>query len=48
MKKEVPARVTVILLAIAAGCCVFGWMNGEAHAVFVKAASICMECIGLG
>ena len=48
MKKEVPVRVTVILLAIAAGCCIFGIMSGEAHTGFVKAANICLECIGLG
>ena len=48
MKKEVPVRVTVILLAIAAGCCAFGVFLGEPHTIFVKAAAICLECIGLG
>lgn len=48
MKKQVPVRVTVILLAIAAGCCAAGVFLGEPGTVFTKAANICLECIGLG
>ena len=33
MKKQVPVRVTVILLAIAAGCCAFGVFLGEPHSL---------------
>ena len=40
--------LTAILLAAALGMCVFGAATGEAEAFFVKAARICMECIGLG
>ena len=48
MKKEVPAKVTVILLAAAAAACIMGICLGEAETVFMRAANICLECIGLG
>ncbi len=48
MKKEVPLRVTVIMLAAAAAVCVIGVLLGEPQTVFAKAASICLECIGIG
>ena len=48
MKKEVSARVTVILLLAALAFCLYGIWRGEAVTVLTKAVSICMECIGLG
>ena len=48
MKKEIPVKVTMVLLAAAAASCVFGALRGEAAIVFSKAVRICMECIGLG
>ena len=40
--------VRIILLVCAAGLIVYGTRNGSAHAMFVKAITICSECIGLG
>ena len=45
---ESSTRLTWILLIAGLGLCVFGAVRGEAEAVFIKAAKICMECIGLG
>ena len=36
------------VLAAALIMCLLGAAGGEAGSVFVKAARICMECIGLG
>ncbi len=36
-----------ILLAAAALLCLYGAINGGAEEVWMKAARICMECIGL-
>ena len=48
MKKEFPRWITGLLLAGALGLCVYGAVTGQAGEVFTKAATICMECIGLG
>ena len=48
MKKEPPKILIAILLAAALGICIYGAATGQAQEVFIKAANICMECIGLG
>ena len=48
MKKEFPRWLTGLLLLAAAGLCVWGAAGGQARDVLTKAATICMECIGLG
>lgn len=40
--------VPVLILLVGACFMVYGATDGEALAVFKKAAAICMECIGLG
>ncbi len=37
-----------LLLAGAAALCLYGAFTGQAEEVLLKAARICMECIGLG
>lgn len=46
-RRQVPAAVTVILLAAAIAFCAFGAVRGEPDIVLKKAVNICMECIGL-
>ena len=48
MKKEFPRWLTGLLLLAAAGLCVWGAASGQARDVLTKAATVCMECIGLG
>ena len=48
MKREYSFLPALILLIAALALCVYGFVSGEAQTVFMKAATICMECIGLG
>ena len=48
MKEKRTRRFTGILILAAVIMCAFGAAAGEAEVVLVKAANICMECIGLG
>ena len=48
MRKEIPLKVTLIMIPVAAAMVVFGLLRGEAAAILSKAITICMECIGLG
>ena len=48
MKKAFPRWITGLLLAGALGLCVYGAAAGQAGDVLMKAATVCMECIGLG
>ena len=48
MKREVPLKVTLILIPIAIALCALGIYRGEVAVVLNKAINICMECIGLG
>ena len=47
-RKEIPAWVTYVLLALAIAMCAFGVIRGEWKDVMRKAVAICMECIGIG
>ena len=47
-RKEIPAWVTYVLLALAIAMCAFGVIRGEWKDVMRKAIAICMECIGIG
>ena len=47
-RKEIPAWVTYVLLALAIAMCAFGLIRGEWKDVMRKAVAICMECIGIG
>ncbi|TYZ29754.1 thioredoxin [Selenomonas caprae] len=42
------AQLRSLLLALAAGCILWGLWRGEARIIFHKAVRVCMECIGLG
>ena len=48
MKKKILLPLAIIIFAAAVGMLVYGDVTGQAADVFVKAARICMECIGLG
>ncbi|MBQ8665798.1 MAG: thioredoxin [Lachnospiraceae bacterium] len=48
MKREVPLKVTLILIPIAIALCALGIYRGEVAVVLNKAINICMDCIGLG
>lgn len=47
-QKAPSQKLTFVFLAAALGMCLFGAARGDMEAVFMKAATICMECIGLG
>ena len=48
MKKYMAGRIPVLLMILGVVMCVIGAVTGEAGVIFMKAARICMECIGLG
>ena len=48
MKRAASKYLIAAFLAAALGLCVYGAVSGQAEDVFTKAATICMECIGLG
>ena len=48
MKRKVPMAVTALLLALAVASCVFGISRGEHKIYYRKAATVCLECIGIG
>ncbi len=48
MKKDMEGRIPVLLMIVGLGMCAVGAVTGEAGVIFMKAARICMECIGLG
>ena len=48
MKRKVPLAVTALLLALAVASCVFGISRGENRTYYRKAATVCLECIGIG
>lgn len=41
-------RAALILIAAGAAMIAFGVFSGEVTTVFMKAKSICLECIGIG
>ena len=46
--REIPVKVTIALIPLAAALCAIGIWRGEVAVVFSRAINICMECIGLG
>ena len=48
MKKPASRLITMGFLLLALGLCVYGASSGQAEDVLAKAATICLECIGLG
>ena len=48
MRAFTQKRMRYLILAAAAASLVYGLARGEAADVFRKAATICMECIGIG
>ena len=48
MKRKVPLAVTALLLALAVASCAFGFARGENRTYYRKAATVCLECIGIG
>ena len=48
MKNWGKTALLVTLFAAAAALIALGVLGGGAHAVFVKAVTICAECMGLG
>ena len=48
MKDLWQGKLRYVILAIAAGLMLVGIFRGEMAAVFGKAATICLECIGIG
>ncbi len=47
-QRGLPGLLPLLLLLAALGMLAYGAASGEAEVIFVKAANICMECIGLG
>lgn len=47
-KDNFTGRIPVLMMIVGLGMCVVGAVTGEAGVIFMKAARICMECIGLG
>ena len=41
-------RMALVLIAVGAAMLAFGVFSGEVMTVFMKAKSICLECIGIG
>ena len=48
MKNKRKERISIAVFAAALLMCIYGAFTGGADAVLMKAAKICMECIGLG
>ena len=48
MKEFMEQKMKYLLLAAAAASCIYGAMSGQMEAVLNKAATICLECIGIG
>ncbi len=48
MKDRFLKSIPYILLAAALGLCIYGIVSGDAEDVLMKAAAVCMECIGIG
>ena len=47
MHNDRSKKLTIVLIAAAVLLCLYGAATGEMVIVFTKAATICMECIGL-
>ena len=47
MKQNHSNKFKIVLIAAAVLLCLYGAATGEMAIVFTKAATICMECIGL-
>ena len=48
MKKNPSGLMSILLLILSAGMCLYGAFSGQLQAVLTKAINICLECIGIG
>ena len=48
MKKNPSGLMSILLLFLSVGMCLYGAFSGQLQAVLTKAINICLECIGIG
>ena len=48
MKRSVRITIVTVLGLLGTAFLLYGVFSGQAASVFIKAAHICLECIGIG